>query len=160
MTPTIRRAQDADHESMVAVWRSAVDATHAFVAEEHLAEIEAALATEYFPHVELLVAEVDDRVVGFAGAADGNLEMLFVHATMRGSGIGRALLTAAIDLLGVEAVDVNEQNEGATGFYRHQGFVVEGRSELDGQGRPYPLLHMKLAESAGARRDGHRTVHS
>ena len=25
------------------------------------------------------------------------------------------------------------------------GFVVEGRSELDSTGRPFPLLHMRLA---------------
>ncbi|HKB39870.1 MAG TPA: hypothetical protein VKD72_25770, partial [Gemmataceae bacterium] len=42
-------------------------------------------------------------------------------------------------------VDVNEQNAAARGFYEACGFVVEGRSELDDQGRPYPLLHMRLA---------------
>jgi putative acetyltransferase len=42
-------------------------------------------------------------------------------------------------------VDVNEQNEQALGFYRHLGFEVVGRSPLDGQGKPYPLLHMTLA---------------
>jgi hypothetical protein len=30
------------------------------------------------------------------------------------------------------------------GFYRHIGFSVRGRSPLDGQGKPYPLLHMTL----------------
>jgi putative acetyltransferase len=42
-------------------------------------------------------------------------------------------------------VDVNEQNSAARRFYEACGFVVEGRSELDDQGRPYPLLHMRLA---------------
>ena len=42
-------------------------------------------------------------------------------------------------------VDVNEQNSVARSFYEACGFVVEGRSELDDQGRPYPLLHMRLA---------------
>ncbi|PYA46468.1 GNAT family N-acetyltransferase, partial [Serratia marcescens] len=27
---------------------------------------------------------------------------------------------------------------------RHYGFVITGRSPLDGQGNPFPLLHMKL----------------
>ena len=42
-------------------------------------------------------------------------------------------------------MDVNEQNSAARGFYEACGFAVEGRSELDDQGRPYPLLHMRLA---------------
>jgi putative acetyltransferase len=38
---------------------------------------------------------------------------------------------------------VNEQNPAACGFYEHLGFVVVGRSEVDGTGRPFPLLHMR-----------------
>ncbi len=45
---------------------------------------------------------------------------------------------------GPSRVDVNEQNEQALGFYQHLGFSVIGRSPLDGQGKPYPLLHMEL----------------
>jgi putative acetyltransferase len=41
-------------------------------------------------------------------------------------------------------VDVNEQNPAACRFYEACGFVVEGRSELDSTGRPFPLLHMRL----------------
>ncbi|MGY0625916.1 MAG: GNAT family N-acetyltransferase, partial [Paraglaciecola chathamensis] len=41
-------------------------------------------------------------------------------------------------------VDVNEQNPKALGFYQRIGFKVVGRSELDGQGKPYPLLHLAL----------------
>jgi putative acetyltransferase len=43
-------------------------------------------------------------------------------------------------------VDVNEQNPQGVGFYRHMGFEQVGRSELDGQGNPFPLLHMRLGE--------------
>jgi putative acetyltransferase len=38
--------------------------------------------------------------------------------------------------------DVNEQNAQAVGFYEHMGFTRTGRSPLDGQGRPYPLIHL------------------
>jgi putative acetyltransferase len=39
---------------------------------------------------------------------------------------------------------VNEQNPQGVAFYRHMGFGQVGRSELDGQGNPFPLLHMRL----------------
>lgn len=41
-------------------------------------------------------------------------------------------------------VDVNEQNTQAVGFYARAGFTVTGRSPVDDEGRPYPLLHLAL----------------
>ena len=46
-----------------------------------------------------------------------------------------------------EQLDVNEQNPQAVGFYFKQGFEVIGRSEVDGMGQPYPLLHMRLRQN-------------
>ncbi|GAA4811967.1 acetyltransferase [Tomitella cavernea] len=131
-----------EYPRLVAVWRSAVDATHDFLAEEHRAEIESHLASDYFPQVESYVAERGGVPVGFAGVAEGNLEMLFVDASARGQGIGSALLSSVVAGHGVRTVDVNEQNAQAVGFYDRHGCRVAGRSELDDQGRPYPLLHM------------------
>lgn len=54
-------------------------------------------------------------------------------------------MTHAIAALGARRVDVNEQNEQALGFYRRLGFAQVGRSPLDGEGRPYPLLHLAQA---------------
>jgi putative acetyltransferase len=38
---------------------------------------------------------------------------------------------------------VNEQNRSALAFYEHLGFERTGRSPVDGQGRPYPLIHLR-----------------
>lgn len=143
---SIRVARGAgEYPLLVRVWRSAVDATHDFLADEHRAQIEDRLPTDYLPHVNLVVAERDGVPVGFAGTHDGNLEMLFVDAGHRGRGIGTALLEHVIATDAVASVDVNEQNEQALGFYLHAGFVVSGRSPVDGDGWPYPLVHMTLA---------------
>jgi len=147
-TPTIRPTVGAEeYPRLVGIWRSAVDATHAFLADVHRDEIENRLASDYFPAVTLSVAEIDGRPVGFSGVLDGNLEMLFVDAAQRGSGIGTALLNHAITELGATKVDVNEQNDSAAGFYAHRGFDVTSRSVTDEAGRPYPLLHMTLRHS-------------
>jgi putative acetyltransferase len=50
----------------------------------------------------------------------------------------------AIAEFGANEVDVNEQNPQGVAFYRHMGFEQVGRSELDGQGNAFPLLHMRL----------------
>ncbi|QCR19407.1 acetyltransferase [Agrococcus sp. SGAir0287] len=141
----IRPAQGpSEHPALVAVWRSAVDATHDFLAREDRDAIEAALADAYLPAVHLAVAEVGGRVVGFAGMHDGALEMLFVDAAHHGRGVGSALLAHAIAEHGIRRVDVNEQNASAARFYERRGFEVAGRSETDDAGRPYPILHLRL----------------
>jgi putative acetyltransferase len=70
--------------------------------------------------------------------------MLFISPDVRGKGIGALLAAYAIKSQGATKVDVNEQNEQALGFYLHIGFSITGRSPVDGQGKPYPLLHMAL----------------
>ena len=133
----------AEYPTLVAIWRSAVAATHGFLAPADRDEIESRLASDYFPQVTLTVIDVDGTPVGFAGIAGDGLEMLFVDDEHRGTGLGSILLDAAI-ADGVRRVDVNEENADAAAFYRRRGFVVAGRSERDEAGRPYPLLHLRL----------------
>ncbi len=40
------------------------------------------------------------------------------------------------------------------GFYFKQGFEVIGRSEHDGMGQPYPLLHMRLRQNQQSSQHG------
>lgn len=136
---------EAEYPVLVDIWRSAVRATHDFLDESDFIRIESRLASGYFPAVTLTVAEKDGKPVGFAGVHGGSLEMLFVSNSVRGQGIGSALLSEVIAHQAVTKVDVNEQNPGAHGFYVSRGFVQVGRSERDGDGRPYPTLHMELA---------------
>ncbi|MCP6133269.1 GNAT family N-acetyltransferase, partial [Klebsiella pneumoniae] len=74
--------------------------------------------------------------------------MLFVAPDYRGQGVGKRLLRYAVAELNAERLDVNEQNTQALGFYLHEGFEVVGRSETDGLGQPYPLLHMQRIRTA------------
>ena len=48
-----------------------------------------------------------------------------------------------IERFSVDDLTVNEQNPVAIGFYEHMGFHVYKRTDLDEQGKPYPLLYMK-----------------
>lgn len=119
-------------------------ATHDFLEREDFERIEKHLASDYLPAVSLLVAEQAGRAVGFAGVHSCSLEMLFVADEARGRGVGGALLREAVSRHGVTRVDVNEQNPAATAFYLRHGFVRTGRSDLDADGRPYPILHLEI----------------
>ena len=130
--------------ALVDVWERSVRATHAFLSEQEILAIR-----EFVPQalsgVEKLVVALDDGVpLGFMCAQAGRLEMLFLAPEARGRGLGRLLLEEAIARYGVEELTVNEQNPDAVGFYEHLGFRTYKRTELDEEGRPYPLLYMKL----------------
>lgn len=45
--------------------------------------------------------------------------------------------------MGVEFVDVNEQNPAARMFYERMGFKVFKRDETDSEGNLFPILEMK-----------------
>jgi putative acetyltransferase len=131
---------------VVEVWEASVRATHHFVSEADI-EFFRPLVAKGLARIDGLAClrTEDDQVVGFIGVVDGNVNMLFIHPDWRGQGGGRRLLTYAITTFGATTLDVNEQNEQAVGFYLRLGFEVVGRSELDGTGKPYPLLHLRLA---------------
>jgi putative acetyltransferase len=141
----LRSAEDRDIDRLVVVWRSAVEATHHFLSRDDIDYYSARLAKHLLPMVDLVVADLDGDVIGFSGTSDGQLEMLFVDPAAHGRGVGTALLARAVDECGVDSVDVNEQNPDAVDFYRRRGFEQVGRSPVDSDGRPFPILHLQRA---------------
>jgi len=139
----IREIVTADYPRLTEIWESAVINTHDFLKEEDFIYYKEQLPV-YFQHVTLTGFEQEGVLVGFMGIAGGNLEMLFIDNDYRGTGIGKKLTAYAIANLKVTKVDVNEQNIQAVGFYKKIGFNILKRSELDGSGREYPILHMQL----------------
>ncbi|WP_158372790.1 GNAT family N-acetyltransferase [Cellulosimicrobium cellulans] len=140
--PVLRPADPADAAALVAVWRRAVLATHAFLAPGDVDRYEVVVRAG-LPTLTVTVAERQGRVAGFVAVDGARVEMLFVDPEVHGSGIGSALLRHATAGRAVVDLDVNEQNPGARAFYDRRGFVEVGRSPLDGDGRPYPLLHLR-----------------
>lgn len=149
----IRLAAGADHEALAQLWRRSVMATHHFLPPAEVERLFEDVRTLYLPGVDALwVAEVAVaqaaaksavRPVGFMGCNGPQVEMLFVDPDSFRCGVGGALLAHAKAAHQRLTLDVNEQNPQAQAFYEQQGFRVVGRSALDGQGMPYPLLHME-----------------
>lgn len=141
----IRQASNADHPQLLDIWLRSVRATHHFLQASDIEALLPQLRDVYLPAVELWVAvDAEDCPLGFIGLNENHVEMLFIEPDLRGKGIGRGLLDHARKSHSQLSVDVNEQNPEAVGFYLHYGFVQTGRSPLDGEGRPFPLLHLSL----------------
>ena len=143
---TLRASRPEDVERLFEIWRDAVDATHTFLSDEDRAEIARIVRDDYVPVAEFIVAvDGDDRPLAFMGMTGNNIDALFIDPAVHRQGLGRMMIECAAREGRPLTVDVNEQNEGAVGFYRAMAFVETGRSATDDQGRPYPLLHMRRA---------------
>jgi putative acetyltransferase len=146
----IRLVQPHDRAALPDIWLQSARATHTFLTEDAIQALLPAVR-EYLhsdgPELWVLVTEAG-VIAGFMGLAESKIDALFLAPEHQRQGHGRRLVQHAIALKGELAVDVNEQNPGACQFYEACGFVPVGRSEVDDAGRPYPLVHMRLAESA------------
>ncbi|MBK8904395.1 MAG: GNAT family N-acetyltransferase [Anaerolineaceae bacterium] len=147
--PGVFALNPADYPRTIEVWETSVRATHDFVAEADIHVFRPIVAAA-LPVIENLACVRDHagQLAGFVAVVNGKVEMLFLDPRCRGQGAGRRLLEYAINAFDAVELDVNEQNPQAIGFYLHLGFEVVGRSELDGTGKPYPLLHMRLGHGA------------
>ena len=148
MQLTLQVPQRSDYPRLVQVWEDSVRATHDFLGEAYIVVLRDHVLCKYLEAVELICCkDSTQRILGFAGVFNGRVDMLFVTPQSHGKGVGKRLLRHAIEQLGARQLDVNEQNSRALGFYLHQGFEITGRSEKDGLGQPYPLLHMQLTDT-------------
>lgn len=141
----LNNINEDDIRDILKVWESSVRATHDFLNEEDILSL--------IPNVieganyvnDLLCVKNDKGIIkACMGVHNNKIEMLFISDDYRGRGIGKKLIEYAIKILNVNYVDVNEQNLQAVGFYKHIGFEVFERSDLDEQGNHFPILHMKL----------------
>ena len=143
---TIRRPIANDADKLVDLWLRSVRATHDFLSESDVQTF-LPFVREYLSSTDsdlwVLVSDGED-VMGFMGMSRNKMEALFIDPRFHRRGGGRRLVEHAGQLYGELTVDVNEQNALARRFYESCGFGAEGRSPVDGMGKPFPLLHLRL----------------
>lgn len=153
MEITLRPSTLADVDAMFRVWHDAVRATHHFLTGEDIAFYATIVREQYLPAAALTVAvdgaDGGGRVVGFLGVTGAKLDALFIDPAVHGRGIGRRMVEFARAGHDFMDVDVNEANHTAHAFYERMGFVQMGRSPIDEQGRPMPLLHLRWTRRGG-----------
>lgn len=138
----VRPASDADWPAILPIWRAIVEAGDTYVWTGEETDDEARAAWMLPPPAEVLVAEVDGRVVGTAehrpnqvGRGDHVANASFmVSPDAAGKGVGRTLAEAVIDrarAAGYRAMQFNAvvaSNVRAIALWESLGFVVVGRA--------------------------------
>lgn len=130
---------------LIDVWHRSVRATHDFLTNTDIEQMLPHVCDRALPNLDLWVScDEESRILGFLGLQKNSIDVLFVAPEHLRRGVGKALLQHAISLVGLPlALDVYEQNTGATQFYLANGFRPIGRSLTDGAGRPFPMLQMR-----------------
>jgi|SRR5882724_747525 len=141
---TISIAADADQARLREVWESSVRATHTFLTEDDLVFLKPLVREELARLSPILcLRDRAGRPYAFMFVERSRIEMLFVAPAHRGSGAGRTLVEHAIRSPG--APRRRQRAERPRPAYEHLGFRKTGRSPLDPQGKPFPILHMTLS---------------
>ncbi|MFL6765527.1 MAG: GNAT family N-acetyltransferase [Sphingomicrobium sp.] len=127
---TIRIGRVEEHEELEELQRRASLAN-----ENDRPHLEAHPDAIHLPPAQLangqvLVAEMNGRVVGFAAIVGGELDGLFVEPQLWRCGIGAALVDAATHEARNRGLAVTViANPAARGFYEKCGFAVEGEAQ-------------------------------
>lgn len=130
---------------MIDIWENSIRATHLFLTSKEIDKIK-----EYVPkaieNVEHLIIAYNNRdsSIAFMGVENKKIEMLFVKNNEKGKGVGTKLIKYGITNFDINEVTVNEDNIEAIKFYKHVGFEVYNRSNVDEQGNNFPILYMRL----------------
>lgn len=141
----IEQIGEETYDEILYVWERSVRATHDFLSEDDIAYYKLRIP-EYFSQVRLYAIQYSGQVQAFMGLSDNKIEMLFVLPESRGKGLGKKMVRYALLEKNIMEVDVNEQNLQACGFYEKMGFTVISRDSVDGEGKPFPILHLRYEE--------------
>lgn len=141
----IRHYCESDLNALSDVWLRSIRATHRFLSEEDITFFLPFVRTTHWSEMETWIVESDNGgMAGFMSLIGNKMEALFIAPEYLRLGLGTRLVNHAKRKRKELYVDVNEQNQSACAFYNALGFMICGRSETDSQGKPFPLLHLRL----------------
>ena len=128
-TLNLRLARPDEHEALEALqWRASFELKE--YREQLMLDPDAMhLPPAQIANGQVIVAELDGKVAGFAAAVGGELDGLFVEPDLWGRGIGRTLIDAAAHEARRKGLTLTViAAPGARRFYESCGFSVEGET--------------------------------
>ncbi len=136
---------ETDLETLSTIWFEASLKAHPFIGKSRLIEQRRLIEEEYLPKAETSVACLERKTVGFISLLGSYIGGLFIAPDRQGLGIGRKLITHALNRTGELSLEVYTANEQAVRFYSTLGFREVSRRDIDDFGFPFPntTFHLK-----------------
>ena len=129
-TLTLRYAQPDEHEALEALqWRASFELPE--YRDQLMAHPDAVhLPPSQIANGQVIVAELEGQIAGFAAVVGGELDGLFVEPDLWGRGIGRVLADAAVHEARDRGLALTViAAPSARIFYESCGFSVEGEAQ-------------------------------
>lgn len=146
-TNLVIRPYDAatDQETLSKIWFEASLKAHPFIGKPRLTEQRRLIEEEYLPKAETSVACLGGETAGFISLLDSFIGGIFIAPDRQGRGIGRKLISDALERKGKLSLEVYLANEQAVRFYKALGFREVSRRDADDFGCPFAnaALHLQ-----------------
>ncbi|KAL9644067.1 hypothetical protein ABK040_005534 [Willaertia magna] len=145
---TLRESKVTEKPRIIEIWEASVRATHHFLSEDDILKIKLQVIN-YVNNKSSFTLILDNKkgmICGFMGMTENKIDSLFIDPSSFRKGFGKMFIQYALTLYSQLYVDVNEHNTEALAFYEKMGFYVFNRSELDDEGRPFPILKMVMTK--------------
>lgn len=133
----IRPYQSEDLEPTVRLWWETRQIAFPYIQErytfdEYVQYFKNAVAV----HNQIWIAEIDDRIVGFIGVQNHNIDHLYVEPAFQKQGVGTALLNYVKEQFQHLSLYTFEKNRVARSLYEKQGFKAVRFGVSPDEGEP------------------------
>lgn len=135
---------EGDLKKLSRIWLDASLLAHPFIGERRLLEQQALIEDQYLPNAETWVACLNGQACGFISLLDSFVGGIFVSPDCQGLGIGRQLVSHALDLKSVIELEVYIDNRQAVAFYEKLGFQELSRRSRDDEGYAFENARLRL----------------
>lgn len=133
-----------DLKKLSRIWLDASLLAHPFIGEHRLLEQRTLIENEYLPNAETWVACIEDEPSGFISLLDTFIGGIFVSPPQQGLGVGRRLISHALNLAGLLEFEVYTDNKKAMKFYASIGFQELSRRAFDDDGHAFENARLRL----------------
>lgn len=135
----------SDTRTLSAIWLEASLIAHPFIGRQRLLEQRLLIEDKYLPGSETWVACQGNKSLGFISLLDKFVGGIFVEPGQQGKGVGRQLISYALERKGELSLEVYTQNEQAFRFYTSLGFREVSRRPYDDEGMPFENARLTLS---------------
>lgn len=120
----IRKITASDIPAVIDLWYETSLTAHSFISAEYWKAGRKAMAADYLPNAETIIAVVDGTIAGFASMTGDYLAALFVRADRQKTGIGKILLENIKKNRDTVELKVYAKNTSALDYYLRQNFRI------------------------------------
>ncbi|ENQ8746675.1 N-acetyltransferase [Vibrio parahaemolyticus] len=132
----IRKYNSNDLDSVLEIWLEASVKAHDFVPADFWGSQVESMRNIYIPASEVIVYEIESKIVGFYALYESTLAAIFVFPEFQGKGIGKQLLSHAKAQRAILSLSVYKENQASYQFYLSQGFAVVSEQLDEHTGHP------------------------